>query len=241
MLHPAAPPLLELDHVGHGFDAGRIEVLRDVSLTLAPGEAIAIEGPSGGGKTTLLGLMAGLDRPTRGHVRFAGAAPPNAAAWTRLRACAIGIVFQDYGLVPTLTAAENVELAMFGQVAGAARRTARALALLEEVGIAACARRRPAELSGGERRRVGLARALANAPALLLADEPTANLDSANAAATASLLLRLHEVRGMALVAVSHDAELLGRLARRLRLADGYLLPCAAAPASADPVAADVS
>lgn len=218
-----APPLLALDRVGHAFDNGRIEVLRGVSLDLPPGAGLAIEGPSGSGKSTLLGLMAGLETPQRGEVRFEGCAMTDAAAWTRLRATRIGIVFQDYALVPTLTAVENVELAMFGQVAGAARRRQLALERLAEVGVAACAARRPVELSGGERRRVGIARALANAPALLLADEPTANLDSATAAATLELLLGLQARRGMALVAVSHDPALLGRFARRMRLADGTL------------------
>ncbi len=223
---PAVPPLLALERVSHSFDGGRIQVLREVSLELAPGEGLAIEGPSGG-KTTPLGLMAGLDRPTGGRVRFANREVPDAAAWTRLRAACIGIVFQDYGLMPTLTAAENVELAMFGQVPGDARRR-RALARLAEAGVADCAARRPTELSGGERRRVGIARALANAPALLLADEPTANLDSATAAATTELLLRLHGERGMALIVVSHDHGLLRRFGRRLRLADGGLGPVGA-------------
>ncbi|WP_295449378.1 ATP-binding cassette domain-containing protein [uncultured Thiodictyon sp.] len=222
---PRCPPLLTLECVGHSFDGGHIVVLRDVSLELAPGEGLAIEGPSGGGKTTLLGLMAGLDRPSCGRVRFDGQDVPDAAAWTRLRAARIGIVFQDYALVPTLTAVENVELAMFGQVPGTAQRRRRARERLAEVGVADCAARRPAELSGGERRRVGIARALANAPALLLADEPTANLDSVSAAATIELLLRLHAERGMALVVVSHDRGLLGRFTRRLRLADGQLGP----------------
>lgn len=224
---PAPPLLLALERVSHSFDGGRIQVLREISLALAPGERVAIEGPSGGGKTTLLGLMAGLDRPTQGRVRFADREVPDAAAWTRLRAARIGIVFQDYALVPTLTAVENVELAMFGQVPGEARRR-RALARLAEVGVADCAARRPAELSGGERRRVGIARALANAPSLLLADEPTANLDSVTAAATTDLLLRLHGERAMALVVVSHDRGLLERFARRLRLADGGLGPAGA-------------
>jgi len=224
----APPPLIALERVSHSYDGGRIQVLREVSLALAPGKGLAIEGPSGSGKTTLLGLMAGLDRPTQGRVCFADREVPDAAAWTCLRAARIGIVFQDYALVPTLTAVENVELAMFGQVPGEARRQ-RALARLAEVGIADCAARRPAELSGGERRRVGIARALAHAPSLLLADEPTANLDSATAAATTELLLRLQGERAMALVVVSHDRGLLGRFGRRLRLADGGLGPAGVA------------
>lgn len=225
-------PLLELDAVSHAFDGGRIPVLHDISLSVAPGDAIAIEGPSGCGKSTLLGLMAGLATPTRGALRWNGAPVLTPEAWAALRATGIGIVFQDYALLPALTAEENVELALFGQVAGPAHRRAIARDRLAEAGVAACAARRPPELSGGERRRVGLARALANEPALLLADEPTANLDRAAAALVGDLLLGLHARRGMALVVVSHDAALLARFPRRLRIEDGRLLPQAAEAAA---------
>lgn len=227
-----AAPLLELDAVSHAFDGGRIPVLHDIHLSIAPGEAVAIEGPSGCGKSTLLGLMAGLATPTRGTLRWNGEPVTTQAAWAALRARGIGIIFQDYALLPALTAEENVELALFGQVASPARRRALARERLAEAGVAACATRRPPELSGGERRRVGLARALANEPALLLADEPTANLDRASAALVTDLLLGLQASRGMAMVVVSHEPGLLARFPRRLRIEDGRLLPAEAEAAA---------
>ncbi len=216
-----AAPILALDGVSRSFDDGRIVGVDDVTLDIGRSEVAAVYGPSGSGKSTLLNLMAGLDVPTRGTVAYDGRVVPSAAGWTRLRGERIGIVFQDFNLLPTLTASENIEVAIFGRVSPAAERRRRAAARLAEVGLAHCAARLPRELSGGERRRVGIARALVNDPELLLADEPTANLDSASGAAVANLLLRLPETRRVSLVVVTHDASLLARCARRIRLIDG--------------------
>ncbi len=214
-------PLVRLDQVSRSFDAGRIVALQAVDLAVGQGDLIAIHGPSGGGKSTLFNLMAGLDRPSAGTVTFDGRQTPTAAEWAGFRRRRIGLVFQDFNLLPTLTAAENVEVAMFGLVHRAAERRRRALARLDEMAIAHCARRLPQQLSGGERRRVGVARALVNEPSLLLADEPTANLDSAAGAAVADLLLALHRSHGMALVIITHDHALMAACSRRIRLLDG--------------------
>lgn len=217
----AQGPILRLDHVGRTFDEGRIVGLDDVSLDFARDGLVAIHGPSGSGKSTLINLVAGLDQPTRGVVSFDGQPSPTPAQWTALRASRIGIVFQDFNLLPTLTAAENVEAAMFGRVRAAAERRRQAMARLADVGVEACASRLPPQLSGGERRRVAIARGLANNPDILLADEPTSNLDSVSGAAVMDLLVRLHDRGGMAMLIVTHDQDLMRRCPRRVRLLDG--------------------
>ena len=218
-----APPTLMLDRVGRSFDEGRIVGVADVSLSILPGELVAIHGPSGCGKSTLLNLMSGMDPPTEGTVAFEGHTSPSARAWTRLRASRIGLVFQDFNLLPTMTARENVELAMFGRLNSAPARRREAMARLAQVGVEAVADRRPPQLSGGERRRVAIARSLANDPVLLLADEPTSNLDSATGAAVIDLLLRLHDEGDLTLVVVSHDLPLIERCRRRIMLRDGRI------------------
>jgi putative ABC transport system ATP-binding protein len=217
------PPLLVVADVERAFDGGRIVALRGVSLRLDRGELVAVHGPSGSGKSTLFNLMAGLDEPTAGSVAFDGLKAPDPARWTALRAGRIGLVFQDFNLLPTLTAAENVEVAMFPGLRHAADRRRRALVALDEVGTGKCAGQLPSALSGGERRRVGIARGLANHPELLLADEPTANLDSAAGAAVMELLLGLHKRRGMTLVVVTHDAAVIRACPRHIRLLDGRI------------------
>ena len=203
------------------YDGGSIVALDGVSLTIGRRELVALQGPNGSGKSTLLNIMAGLDRPTGGTISFDGHASPRPEAWTRLRAGAIGIVFQDFNLLPTLTASENIQIAMFGTVRSPAERGRRSAALLEEVGIGHVAGRLPPELSGGERQRVSIARSLANDPSLLLADEPTSNLDSKAGVAVTDLLLTLQQVRDMALVIVTHDEAVARRCARRVRMKDG--------------------
>lgn len=230
---PASSPMLRLVDVSRQFDSGNIVALRDVSLDLDPGDLIAITGPSGSGKTTLLNIMAGLDRPTSGSVTFAGITSPTAAAWTRLRATRMGVVFQEFNLLPTLNAVENVEVAMFGVVPSAALRRRRALERLEEVAVAYCAQRRPAELSAGERRRVGIARSLANDPDLLLADEPTSNLDTVTAAAVLDLLFRLRSRRDMAMAIVTHDPAVIARCPCCLHIVDGRVVAVGADAARA--------
>lgn len=230
---PTDQPVLRLADVGRQFDSGNIVALRDVSLELRAGDLIAITGPSGSGKTTLLNIMAGLDRPTSGTVTFAGIASPSAGAWTRLRATRLGVIFQEFNLLPTLSAAENVEVAMFGVVPSAAERRRRALERLDEVSVAYCAHRRPAQLSAGERRRVGIARSLANDPDVLLADEPTSNLDTTTAAAVLDLLFRLQRRRGMAMAIVTHDPVVVARCPCCLHVVDGRIVVGDAAAARA--------
>lgn len=219
-----ATAILALDRVSRAFDDGRIIGVEDVTLELRRREVAAVFGPSGSGKSTLLSLMSGLDVPTHGTVAYDGQVAPSAAHWTRLRGARIGIVFQDFNLLPTLTASENIEVAIFGRVSPAAERRRRAAARLADVGLAHCVNRLPRELSGGERRRLGIARALVNDPELLLADEPTSNLDSASGAAVANLLLALPETRRMSLVIVTHDSSLIARCPRRIHLVDGRVV-----------------
>jgi putative ABC transport system ATP-binding protein len=210
-------PVLALDDAGRSFDGGRIVGLDGVTLAFAPGELVAIHGASGSGKSTLINLISGLDRPTSGKVIFDGTVSPTRSEWTRLRARRIGLVFQDFNLIPTLTAVENVETAMFG-IAGK-RKTARER--LDEVGVGYCAARKPTQMSGGERRRVAIARGLANQPEVLLADEPTSNLDSVSGAAVIELFLSLHARGGMTTIIVTHDRPLIERCGRRILMSDG--------------------
>lgn len=219
----AEDAILIVDHVRREFDGGAIVALDDVSLTVGRRELVAVHGPNGSGKSTLLNLMAGLDVPTRGTVTVDGRHSPTPDQWTRLRAGAMGIVFQDFNLLPTLTASENIQVAMFGRASPAERRR-KALALLEEVGIAHRAGSFPPQLSGGERQRVSIARSLSNDPALLLADEPTSNLDTRAGAAVIDLLLGLRDTRGLAMVIVTHDAEVRERCPRVVGMQDGRVV-----------------
>ncbi len=212
--------ILVVERVSRVFDGGAIVALDDVSLSVGRTELVAVHGPNGSGKSTLLNVMAGLDHPTGGTVTVNGLRAPGTEQWSRLRAGAIGIVFQDFNLLPTLTASENIQIAMFG-TRSPAERARRAARLLEEVGIAHCAGRLPTKLSGGERQRISIARSLANDPALLLADEPTSNLDTKAGAAVVDLLLDLQKARELALVIVTHDPAVRERCPRRIGMQDG--------------------
>jgi len=172
------PELLRLERVGRTFRHGQVTALQEVSLAIACGEMLAVTGPSGSGKSTLLRVMGGLERPDAGRVLFEGRDLHRERRPAALRARGIGIVFQFFHLLPTLTAAENIEVPMFGVERSRARRAERVQALLDRMGLADRADHRPADLSGGECQRVAVARAIVNAPKLLLADEPTGNLDS---------------------------------------------------------------
>jgi predicted ABC-type transport system involved in lysophospholipase L1 biosynthesis ATPase subunit len=198
----------------------RIEVLRDVSFAISAGESVSIRGESGSGKSTLLNLFAGLDAPDAGKIELAGGATIDHAARSRL----IGIVFQSFYLIPELSALENVLMSarISGKV-GAAEKT-RASELLAKVGLAERARHVPSQLSGGERQRVAVARALMNAPKLLLADEPTGNLDEKTGESVIDSLLGLCAATQTALVLVTHNAAHAQRCARRLMLRDGVLV-----------------
>jgi putative ABC transport system ATP-binding protein len=207
----------------YGVGAARAEALRGVDLTVAPGEHLALAGASGSGKSTLLHLIAGLDRPTTGTVRVAGhdLAALDDEGRTLLRRRRIGLVFQSFNLVETLTAEENVALPLALDGARPAAARARAAGALERVGLAARRRHRPGELSGGEQQRVAVARALVIEPALLLADEPTGNLDSAAAAGVLDLLFGATADGRRALLLVTHDPAQAARADRRVLLRDG--------------------
>ena len=200
-----------------------ITVLRDITFALDAGGILAITGPSGSGKSTLLGLLAGLDRPTRGRVlldgRDLGALSEDARA--RLRAETVGFVFQSFHLIPTLTARENVQVPL--ELVGEDGRDA-ADQLLQRVGLGDRGHHYPAQLSGGEQQRVAVARAFANRPRLLFADEPTGNLDAANGHNVVGLLAELNRELGTTIVLVTHEAELAARAERVLRLRDGAVV-----------------
>lgn len=204
--------------------AGPVNILHDLSFTLTAGEIVAVVGPSGAGKTSLLMLMSGLERPSCGQVVVAGQnlATLDESALARFRRRHVGIVFQNFHLIPTLTARENVALPL--SIAGHAAAGDVAQAELEAVGLAARAGHYPAQLSGGEQQRVALARALVAAPPLLLADEPTGNLDGETGQRIADLLFDQALRKGATLVLVTHDAALAARCSRRLPLRNGTLV-----------------
>jgi putative ABC transport system ATP-binding protein len=204
-----------------------VHAVRDVDLTIAAGESAAIVGPSGSGKTTLLQLLGALDRPTEGEVLFEGRdiARLGDGELGKLRLRTFGFVFQQFNLIPTLTAAQNVEIALAPSGLEAEARRQRVGSLLDSVGLSARASHVPSKLSGGEQQRVAIARALANEPHVLLADEPTGNLDSATGAEIIELLLSLSVEGRRTVVVVTHDVDIAKRAARVVRMHDGRLLP----------------
>ena len=204
--------------------AGEVNILRQIDLEIADGETLSIVGPSGAGKTTLLMALAGLERPSAGQVEVAGVdlGRLDEDGLARFRRRHVGIVFQSFHLVPSMTALENVALPL--EFAGARDAEARARAALEAVGLGRRLGHFPGELSGGEQQRVALARAFVPRPALLLADEPTGNLDRATGGMVMELLFDLQREQGTTLVLVTHDERLAERCRRRLAMADGRLL-----------------
>ena len=216
-----AVPMVEAHGVTKTFEAGRVRAVDGVDLVVAPGEFVAIVGPSGCGKSTLLNLLGALDEPDAGTLLVGGHDLRRHRDLDHVRAIDVGLVFQLDNLLPSLTAQENVEVPMVGVVRGPRERRARALALLDEVGMRDRARSRPPALSGGERQRVAIARALANAPSLLLADEPTGRLDSRTGALVLDLLDRIRSERGTTLIVVSHDPRVAARADRVVSLLDG--------------------
>ena len=201
-----------------------VTVLADVSLEVPPGQFLAIAGPSGSGKSTLLGLIAGLDQPSAGRIEVAGVdvTALDEDGLARFRRDHVGYVFQSFHLLPTLTAQENVAVPL--ELAGEADAAPRAAALLTEVGLADRAHHYPVQLSGGEQQRVAVARAMARRPALLLADEPTGNLDSATGKQIIELLVGLNRRLGSTLVLVTHDAALAAHADRVITLRDGRIV-----------------
>ena len=209
------------------FRTGALEVraLRGLSLEVHPADFMALVGPSGSGKTTLLNLIGALDRPSSGTLSVLGQdlSALSKTARAKLRLEKIGFVFQAYNLVPVLTAAENVEFVLELQGVGARARRERALDALAQLGLAELAERRPNELSGGQQQRVAVARAVAAEPALVLADEPTANLDSENAEQLMELMRRLHRERGSTFVFSTHDPRVVAHADRVVTLEDGLI------------------
>jgi len=204
-------------------NAGPVDILRGISLSVTGGESLALVGPSGSGKSSLLMVMAGLERATGGRVGALGQdlTQMDEDALARFRRGNMGVVFQSFHLIPTLTALENVAVPL--EIAGEADAFGRARVELGRVGLGSRAGHYPSQLSGGEQQRVALARASVSRPKLLLADEPTGNLDTANGAAIMDLLFDLRDAHGATLVMVTHAAELAARCDRVLKLADGLL------------------
>jgi putative ABC transport system ATP-binding protein len=232
-LHPQ--PLLEARNLSRSFDGGRIEALRGVNLSIAKGDFAVITGPSGSGKSTLLQLLGGLDSPTSGEVLFDGSplcgldgSRGQSGSKPRInldayRSRHVGFIFQAFHLMPTLRAIENVQIPMLANGSGSRARLQKAEALLEEMGVAQRMGHYPNELSAGERQRVAIARALANDPQLLLADEPTGNLDTANSCRIMEILTGLQAARGMTLVIVTHEDEIAAAAPRHIRMRDGLI------------------
>ncbi len=217
--------MYQLEKVSRTYQQGKrvVHALRDVTLEIPGGELVAIQGPTGGGKSTLLQMLGGLDRPSQGAVRLDGddLATMNDDKLTRVRAERIGFVFQNFNLIPTLTAQENVETALVPVGATSAERESRARAALESVGLGDRGSHLPGELSGGQQQRVAIARALVKDPTVLLADEPTGNLDEHMRDEIVELLERLWADKGLTVVMVTHDSWVAKRAKRRLRIADG--------------------
>jgi putative ABC transport system ATP-binding protein len=221
---PGAPLHLDAVSLTLPSAAGPVEILRGVDFSLEPGERVAVVGPSGSGKSSLIAVAAGLERPTSGRVRLLGQdlGTLNEDRRARLRRGRVSLVFQAFHLLPNMTAEENVATPL--EIAG--ERDARGIARkwLDRVGLTSRLRHYPHQLSGGEQQRVALARALAANPVLLFADEPTGNLDAVNAAQVADLLMELASATGAALVLVTHDEALAARADRRVRMADGRMV-----------------
>jgi len=221
---PAAPLSLEAVALTLPSTAGPVEILRGVDFAVGAGERVAVVGPSGCGKSSLIAVAAGLERPTRGRVRLLGQdlSALDEDGRARLRRGRVSLVFQSFHLLPNMTALENVATPL--EIAGERHAARTARAWLDRVGLGARRGHYPHQLSGGEQQRVALARALAGNPALLFADEPTGNLDAANAAMVAELLFTLVAQTGAALVLVTHDDALAARADRRARMGDGRML-----------------
>jgi putative ABC transport system ATP-binding protein len=213
--------LLRTEHLSKTYEDGNVHALVDVNITIRHGEYVAIMGPSGSGKSTLLCMLGALDSPTSGRVLMEDRPFSDWESLDQLRARKIGFVFQSFYLVPTLTALENVQIPMFGVVAAPKGREQKARELLDAVGMTPRATHLPGALSVGQRQRVAIARALANDPPLLLADEPTGNLDSQTAEEVLSLFDKLRGEREMTLVVVTHSDEVAGRAERLIRVRDG--------------------
>jgi len=217
-------PQLEVRALQMQYDDGRIQALRGVNLCIEAGEFVAISGASGSGKSSLLHLLGGLDSPTSGEVLYNDAVLGQDVSLDTFRSHHIGFVFQAFHLIPTLRAIENVQVPMLAVAENAHTRVERAEALLREMGLADRMYHYPNQLSAGERQRVAIARALANNPSILLADEPTGNLDSVNSAKIMQILTGIQQAHGMTLIIVTHENEIAEAAPRHIRMRDGMVL-----------------
>ncbi len=224
----AEGPIVRVEQVGRTYGSGRaaVHALQDVSLEVHPGELVAIVGRSGSGKTTLLNAIGGLDRPDEGRVLVAGreVSALDERGLVELRRDVVSFVFQTFGLVPVLTAAENVGVPLRMRRTPVPEREARVALLLDLVGLGPHARQRPGQLSGGQQQRVAIARALANSPRLLIADEPTGQLDTETGRAVMALIRAVVEAEGMTAIVSTHDPVMVALADRVIRLADGRLV-----------------
>ena len=221
---PAQESLIRTERLSKIYPDGNVHALADVDLSIRRGEYVAIMGPSGSGKSTLLNMLGALDQPDSGEVYFEGQALSAHPNLDRYLAQCLGFVFQSFHLLPMLTAVENVQIPMFESSLRASQRRAKADELLVAVGMAKRRDHLPKRMSVGERQRVAVARALANDPVLLLADEPTGNLDSVSAAGVLELFDELRRGRGLTIVMVTHDDQLARRAERIVRMKDGAIV-----------------
>jgi putative ABC transport system ATP-binding protein len=220
----ASPPVFEAIDVRKEYDDGQIKALRGIDFQICEGEYIAIIGQSGSGKSTLLQLLGALDHPTSGQLLYRGKSLAEMRDLAAYRAREIGFVFQAFHLLPTFTALENVQIPMFETGRSASERKRRAIDLLKSVGLEHRLHHFPAKLSGGERQRVAIARSLANGSSVLLADEPTGNLDSENAERILELLNQLCRERNITLILVTHDMDIARQASRTIHMKDGQIV-----------------
>ena len=220
--------VIQCHHLDRTFQQGDVVVkgLDDVSLTIEKGEFICLSGPSGSGKTTLLNAIGALDTLNSGEITITGNRIDNLSQESRaeMRLNTVGFVFQAYNLIPVLSACENVEFVMQVQGVAADVRREKALAILAEVGLEGLEHRRPAQLSGGQQQRVAVARAIVSAPAIVLADEPTANLDSKSSKHLMELFVRLNRIHGITFVIATHDENAMAYCRRMIRMVDGKIV-----------------
>jgi ABC-type lipoprotein export system ATPase subunit len=214
-------PNLEVRGLQKSYDEGQIVALRGVDLSIAAGDFVSISGPSGSGKSTLLQLIGGLDTPTSGEVLFNDAVLGSSIDLDTYRSHHVGFIFQAFHLLPTLRAIENVQVPMLAVKRDAHDRAQRAKTLLCKMGLEHRMRQYPNQLSAGERQRVAIARALANNPSILLADEPTGNLDSENSVRIMGILIGIQKEHGMTLIVVTHEKEIADSAPRHIRIRDG--------------------